>query len=125
MMGAVAHRASERGGAPGSATPAASVTAPPAPVPRTRTSFAESFAGADPQAGGRRRVALLRIKLLALSFLVGAPGLFLACRWAQAHGVTDVWVGYVGAASEAGMGGALGDWVAVTGLFKHPPGPPT
>ena len=123
-MGAVAHRASERGGAPGSATPAASVTAPPAPVPRTRTSFAESFAGADPQADAERRVALRRMKLVALSFLVGATGLFLACRWAQAHGVTDVWVGYVGAASEAGMVGALADWFAVTALFKHPLGIP-
>src|ERR1700754_5231316 len=101
MMGAVAHRASERGGAPGSATPAASVTAPPAPVPRTRTSLAESFAGADPEADAQRRVALRRMKLVALSFLIGATGLFLACRWAQAQGVTAGWVGYVGAASEA------------------------
>ena len=34
------------------------------------------------------------------------------------------WVGYVGAAAEAGMVGALADWFAVTALFKHPLGIP-
>ncbi|OBA75310.1 hypothetical protein A5641_25085 [Mycobacterium sp. 1554424.7] len=91
---------------------------------QVRTSLAESFAGADPEADAERRVALRRMKLVALSFLVGATGLFLACRWAQAHAVTAAWVGYVGAAAEAGMVGALADWFAVTALFKHPLGIP-
>ncbi len=64
------------------------------------------------------------MKLVALSFLVGATGVFLACRWAQAHGSVGAWVGYVGAAAEAGMVGALADWFAVTALFKHPLGIP-
>ena len=86
--------------------------------------MAESFAGADPKADTERRVALRRMKIVALSFLVGATGVFLACRWGQAHGVTDVWVSYAGAAAEAGMVGALADWFAVTALFKHPLGIP-
>ncbi|ORX03925.1 hypothetical protein AWC29_17340 [Mycobacterium triplex] len=96
----------------------------PAAAGRTRTSFAESFAGADPEADAARRVALRRMKLVALSFLVGATVVFLACRWAQAHGSVGAWVGYVGAAAEAGMVGALADWFAVTALFKHPLGIP-
>jgi uncharacterized membrane-anchored protein YjiN (DUF445 family) len=89
-----------------------------------RASFAESFAGADPDADAERRVALRRMKMVALGFLVGASCVFLACRWAQAHGTAAVWVGYVGAAAEAGMVGALADWFAVTALFKHPLGIP-
>jgi len=91
---------------------------------RAHASFAESFAGADPKADAERRVALRRMKLVALSFLIGASGVFLACRWAQAHTNLGVWVGYVGAAAEAGMVGALADWFAVTALFKHPLGLP-
>jgi len=91
---------------------------------RAGTSFAESFAGADPQADAERLVGLRRMKVVALSFLVGASVVFLACRWGQAHGATAVWVGYVGAAAEAGMVGALADWFAVTALFKHPLGIP-
>ena len=64
------------------------------------------------------------MKLVALSFLIGATVVFLACRWAQAHGSVGAWVGYVGAAAEAGMVGALADWFAVTALFKHPLGIP-
>ncbi|MBO0884702.1 MAG: DUF445 domain-containing protein [Mycobacterium sp.] len=90
-------------------------------------SFAESFVGADPLADAERRQALRRMKAVALSFLVGATVVFLGCRWAQAHiigGVAPSWVGYVGAAAEAGMVGALADWFAVTALFKHPLGIP-
>ena len=112
----VAHRASDKGEAPGS--PAAG------PESIARLSFAESFAGADPQADAERKVALRRMKVVALSFLIGAIGVFLACRWAQAHGTTAAWVGYVAAAAEAGMVGALADWFAVTALFKHPLGLP-
>jgi uncharacterized membrane-anchored protein YjiN (DUF445 family) len=64
------------------------------------------------------------MKVVALSFLVGATGVFLGCRWAQSAGITATWVGYVGAAGEAGMVGALADWFAVTALFKHPLGIP-
>ncbi|MGA7131739.1 MAG: DUF445 domain-containing protein [Mycobacterium sp.] len=92
--------------------------------PSKPASFAESFAGADPQADAERLRALRRMKVVALSFLVGATGVFLGCRWAQSIGMTATWVGYVGAAAEAGMVGALADWFAVTALFKHPLGIP-
>ena len=49
----------------------------------TRGSLAESFAGADPTADAERRRGLRRMKLVALSFLIGATVIFLACSWAQ------------------------------------------
>ncbi|MGE2817030.1 DUF445 domain-containing protein [Mycobacterium heidelbergense] len=116
----VAHRADS----PGSPARGLDVVASPGPARRPHTSLAESFAGADPQADAERRVALRRMKIVALGFLIGASGIFLACRWAQAHTSAGVWVGYVGAAAEAGMVGALADWFAVTALFKHPLGIP-
>lgn len=87
-------------------------------------SFAESFVATDPAADAERRNGLRRMKIVALGFLVGASVIFLACRWAQAEGVAHAWVGYVAAAAEAGMVGALADWFAVTALFKHPLGIP-
>lgn len=115
--GVVAHRVDASGSPPRLevSTPAAGVRRP---------SLAESFAGADPDADAERRRALRRMKLVALSFLLGATVVFLACRWAQADGAAPLWVGYVGAAAEAGMVGALADWFAVTALFKHPLGIP-
>jgi len=77
----------------------------------------------DADADAERRRGLRRMKVVALGFLVGATVLFLVCRWAGAHGVGP-WVGYVGAAAEASMIGALADWFAVTALFKHPLGIP-
>ncbi|MCV7402334.1 DUF445 domain-containing protein [Mycobacterium fragae] len=97
---------------------------PPAVTHRTRVSFAESFAGADPVADAERRRGLRRMKVVALGFLVGATGVFLGCRWLQAGGAAAAWVGYVRAAAEAGMVGALADWFAVTALFKYPLGIP-
>jgi uncharacterized membrane-anchored protein YjiN (DUF445 family) len=86
--------------------------------------LAESFAGADPEADAQRLAGLRRMKVVALGFLIGATGVFLACRWAQVHAGAGAWVGYVGGAAEAGMVGALADWFAVTALFKHPLGIP-
>jgi uncharacterized membrane-anchored protein YjiN (DUF445 family) len=61
------------------------------------------------------------MKAVALGFLIGATVIFLVCRWGQAQG-GPAWIGYVGAAAEAGMVGALADWFAVTALFRHPLG---
>lgn len=83
--------------------------------------MAESFAGADPETDAERLRNLRRMKAVALGFLVGATVIFLACRWSQAQG-GPAWLGYVGAAAEAGMIGALADWFAVTALFRHPLG---
>ncbi len=89
-------------------------------MPRLAASLAETFTGADAE----RHRALRRMKVVALSFLLGATVVFVVCRWAQAAGTAPAWVGYVGAAAEAGMVGALADWFAVTALFTHPLGIP-
>ncbi|KUI13028.1 hypothetical protein AU193_04655 [Mycobacterium sp. GA-1285] len=96
----------------------------PAAPPAPRTSFAESLAGADSVGDAERRRSLRRMKVVALSFLIGASVVFLVCTWAQSTGGAPEWVGYVRAAAEAGMVGALADWFAVTALFKHPLGIP-
>ena len=88
-----------------------------------RSSFAESVAGADSAADAERRRGLRRMKVVALSFLLGATVIFLVSTWAQSRGA-EGWVGYVRAAAEAGMVGALADWFAVTALFTHPLGIP-
>ncbi|MCG8914223.1 DUF445 domain-containing protein [Actinokineospora sp. PR83] len=61
------------------------------------------------------------MKLVALSFLGAATLIFLATvLWPD----PPAWVGYVRAAAEAGMVGALADWFAVTALFRRPMGLP-
>ncbi|MDI3312838.1 MAG: DUF445 domain-containing protein [Mycobacterium sp.] len=104
--------------------PPASRTTVPAGRHRAPASLAESFAGADPGADAERSRTLRKMKAVALGFLVGASALFLGCRWLQAEGPAFSWAGYLGAAAEAGMVGALADWFAVTALFKHPLGLP-
>lgn len=93
----------------------------PKHVQAARSSLAESFAGADPEADAERRRGLRRMKAVALGFLIGATGIFILSRWALADG-GPAWIGYVGAAAEAGMVGAIADWFAVTALFRHPLG---
>lgn len=92
--------------------------------PATRASFAETIAGADTAADAQRRRDLRRMKAVALGFLLGATVIFAAGTWWQAAGGAPTWVGYVRAAAEAGMVGALADWFAVTALFRHPLGLP-
>ncbi|EWC58510.1 putative membrane protein [Actinokineospora spheciospongiae] len=68
-----------------------------------------------------KRRALRTMKLVALSFLGAATLIFLATvLWPD----PPAWVGYVRAAAEAGMVGALADWFAVTALFRRPMGLP-
>jgi Predicted membrane protein len=62
---------------------------------------------------GRR---LRKMRLVASSLLVIAAIIFVVT-----HGHHGVW-GYVNAASEAAMVGAVADWFAVTALFRHPLG---
>ncbi|MDH6198790.1 uncharacterized membrane-anchored protein YjiN (DUF445 family) [Mycobacterium frederiksbergense] len=97
-------------------------------LPGPRRSFAETLAGADSAADAERRRGLRRMKLVALGFLIGATIVFLLCTWAQSRGAAAggaaPWIGYVRAAAEAGMVGALADWFAVTALFKYPLGLP-
>ncbi len=84
------HRVDGAGAHPGRGADAQPVASRP-----TGTSFAESFAGADPGADAERRTALRRMKAVALGFLVGATVVFLVCRWANMHGTAPAWVGYV------------------------------
>ena len=65
-----------------------------------------------------RRRDLRKHKAIATGLLVVATFIYLYCEWLG----TDYapWVGYVRAASEAGMVGALADWFAVTALFRRP-----
>jgi uncharacterized membrane-anchored protein YjiN (DUF445 family) len=76
--------------------------------------------GAVPGAAEKQR-ALRKMKLVALAFLLGATVIF-AVAWAWESSGGPAWVGYVRAAAEAGMVGALADWFAVTALFRYPMG---
>jgi uncharacterized membrane-anchored protein YjiN (DUF445 family) len=69
-----------------------------------------------------KRRDLRRMKLVATGFLVAATVIFLVARSQEVGG--PGWVGYVRAAAEAGMVGALADWFAVTALFRRPLGLP-
>lgn len=71
-----------------------------------------------------RRRDLRRHKSIATGLLILATVIYLGCRWRESTGDEGAWVGYVRAASEAGMVGALADWFAVTALFRHPLGIP-
>ncbi|WP_414675347.1 DUF445 domain-containing protein [Lentzea sp.] len=75
----------------------------------------EQLTAADQQ----KRTDLRKMKLVATSFLVGATVIFFGT-----HAFEGAWVGYVRAAAEAGMVGALADWFAVTALFRRPLGLP-
>ncbi|MEV8374325.1 DUF445 domain-containing protein [Kribbella sp. NPDC056861] len=65
-----------------------------------------------------RRRGLRQMRAVALSLLVLAAVIYVLTL----HD-TGAW-GYVNAASEAAMVGALADWFAVTALFRHPLGLP-
>jgi len=68
-----------------------------------------------------RRRRLVRMKLFATALLVLMAAIFVVCWLLQdAHPA----LGYVRAAAEAGMVGALADWFAVTALFRRPMGLP-
>lgn len=71
-----------------------------------------------------KRRDLWRMKALATGLLASATAIYLFCRWTESRGAGGDWVGYLRAASEAGMVGALADWFAVTALFRHPLGLP-
>jgi uncharacterized membrane-anchored protein YjiN (DUF445 family) len=80
--------------------------------------------GPSPETEAERRRDLRRHKSIATGLLILATVISLFCRWLEATGRDAGWTGYVRAASEAGMVGALADWFAVTALFRHPLGIP-
>ncbi|TDC94049.1 DUF445 domain-containing protein [Saccharopolyspora aridisoli] len=63
------------------------------------------------------------MKTVATAFLLLAAVVYFFARWQETAGAGP-WAGYVRAAAEAGMVGALADWFAVTALFRHPLGLP-
>ncbi|PYC84365.1 DUF445 domain-containing protein [Streptomyces tateyamensis] len=77
------------------------------------------FTAADEE----KRRGVRRMKAIATGFLGGATVVYALATWAKAAGWTG-WPGYVAAAAEAGMVGALADWFAVTALFRRPFGLP-
>ncbi|MCK9877430.1 DUF445 domain-containing protein [Frankia sp. Ag45/Mut15] len=69
------------------------------------------------------RQALRRMRLIATGLLATVVAIYLAAQAWHNHG-GPAWAGYVAAAAEAGVVGALADWFAVTALFRHPLGLP-
>ncbi|MFJ6723317.1 MULTISPECIES: DUF445 domain-containing protein [unclassified Streptomyces] len=77
------------------------------------------FSAADEE----RRRGVVRMKLTATGLLLFVALVYVLAEVAAHHGA-GAWAGYVAAAAEAGMVGALADWFAVTALFRHPLGLP-
>src|ERR671910_2767995 len=68
-----------------------------------------------------RREKLRVMRRVATALFAVVTVAFLAVRLWDADAT---WVGYLEAALEASMVGALADWFAVTALFRHPLGLP-
>ncbi|MET8175981.1 DUF445 domain-containing protein [Streptomyces clavifer] len=79
--------------------------------------FAYTAADEEKQRGVRR------MKATATGLLLFVALVYVLATWAKNSGVSG-WPGYVAAAAEAGMVGALADWFAVTALFRRPLGLP-
>ncbi|MFJ3187141.1 DUF445 domain-containing protein [Streptomyces halstedii] len=79
--------------------------------------FAYTAADEEKQRGVRR------MKATATGLLLLVALVYTLATWAKNSGVGG-WPGYVAAAAEAGMVGALADWFAVTALFRRPLGLP-
>jgi uncharacterized membrane-anchored protein YjiN (DUF445 family) len=75
-----------------------------------------------PPAAPDQRRDLRRMKAFATALLVAAAVVYVVASRAEDGG--PAWVGYVRAAAEAAMVGALADWFAVTALFRRPLGLP-
>ncbi|MFF1725182.1 DUF445 domain-containing protein [Streptomyces sviceus] len=89
--------------------------AAPATAVRAMNTFSE--ADLEKQRGVRR------MKLTATGLLLFVAVVYVLAKWADNSGAGP-WAGYVAAAAEAGMVGAMADWFAVTALFRHPLGLP-
>ncbi len=63
------------------------------------------------------------MKGIATGLLLLVALVYALAKWGQSSGA-GAWAGYVAAAAEAGMVGALADWFAVTALFRRPMGLP-
>ncbi|WP_403489415.1 DUF445 domain-containing protein [Streptomyces caniferus] len=90
-----------------------------APAGRPAPAGGFAYGAADEE----RRRAVRRMKTLATGLLLAVALVYVLAKWAGASGAGG-WTGFVAAAAEAGMVGALADWFAVTALFKRPMGLP-
>ncbi|MFF3559069.1 DUF445 domain-containing protein [Streptomyces sp. NPDC002574] len=91
------------------------------PVTGTGESATPAFSYSPADEGRRRGVR--RMKVIATGLLLAATLVYGLAKWAESAGA-GAWSGYVAAAAEAGMVGALADWFAVTALFRRPLGLP-
>jgi uncharacterized membrane-anchored protein YjiN (DUF445 family) len=78
-----------------------------------------SYTAADEE----KRRGVRRMKITATAALLLVAVVYVLATWGR-HSGAGGWTGYVAAAAEAGMVGALADWFAVTALFRHPLGIP-
>jgi uncharacterized membrane-anchored protein YjiN (DUF445 family) len=78
-----------------------------------------TFSAADVE----KQRGVRRMKLTATGMLLFVALVYVLAEVASHHGA-GAWAGYVAAAAEAGMVGAMADWFAVTALFRHPLGLP-
>ena len=74
-----------------------------------------------PPADEQRRRGLRIMRSVATGLLVLAAAVFV---WTLRFAPSATWVGYLRAAAEAAMVGAIADWFAVTAIFRHPLGMP-
>ncbi|GGT40621.1 membrane protein [Streptomyces atratus] len=91
----------------------------PAPGGRPAPLASFAYTAADEE----KRRGVRRMKTTATGLLLLVALVYVLATWAKSTGVGG-WPGFVAAAAEAGMVGALADWFAVTALFKRPLGLP-
>jgi uncharacterized membrane-anchored protein YjiN (DUF445 family) len=80
--------------------------------------MALSMMNSDPQLDHERRAALRRMRSIAVGLLLFAAAVYFLTLDREGF------LGFVNAAAEASMVGAIADWFAVVALFKHPLGIP-
>lgn len=88
-------------------------------VPASAARAMNTFSAADVE----KQRGVRRMKLTATGLLLFVALIYVLAKWADNSGA-GAWAGYVAAASEAGMVGAMADWFAVTALFRRPLGLP-
>ncbi|MEU8436930.1 DUF445 domain-containing protein [Streptomyces sp. NPDC029216] len=76
------------------------------------------------EADEERRRGVRRMKTTATGLLILVAVVYVLATCARQAWGAGGWAGYVAAAAEAGMVGALADWFAVTALFRRPLGLP-
>ncbi|WP_438319203.1 DUF445 domain-containing protein [Streptomyces sp. HUAS TT3] len=109
------------GGGTGTGTGAGPGTGPRSGGRSDRTPTRSGFVFSE--ADEERRRGVRRMKVTATGLLLLVALVYVLTTWVE-HTGAGAWVGYVRAAAEAGMVGALADWFAVTALFRHPLGLP-